>query len=311
MITLLLRVLVVSWLLGVGAVFVHAAVAGPSGWTTGVLLVLIGGHAIVLAVEFGLMAVVNRHEPIRKPTWQTRVLAWMSESFHAPRVFAWLQPFQSRRWMDTAVGMHHGQRGVLLVHGFVCNRGVWNDWLKRLHGLQVPFIAVNLDPPWVPIDRHVNGIERAVAQLEAVTGLPPVVVAHSMGGLAARRWWQGQAADRIHRLITLGTPHQGTLLAQLGFAPNVRQMRPGCGWLRGLADSLSTPHAQRTTCFYSNCDNVVMPGTAATLRGASNHCLDGVAHLQMIGHTDPWSTLLQHLDLPLPGSLNEAASPRT
>jgi hypothetical protein len=49
-------------------------------------------------------------------------------------------------------------------------------------------------------------LEDAVRRLESATGLPPVIVAHSMGGLALRRWWAEHGDDsRVHHAVTIGT----------------------------------------------------------------------------------------------------------
>jgi triacylglycerol lipase len=90
----------------------------------------------------------------------------------APQVFCWRQPFFSQRWPDHLPADAQGRRGVLLVHGFVCNRGVWNPWLQRLHARDVPFVAVNLEPVFGSIDDYVGILEQAVRRLEAATGKP-------------------------------------------------------------------------------------------------------------------------------------------
>ena len=49
-----------------------------------------------------------------------------------------------------------------------------------------------------------------------------------MGGLVARYYVQRLGGDvRVHTLVTLGTPHGGTLPARLFPHPLVRQLRPG------------------------------------------------------------------------------------
>ena len=45
------------------------------------------------------------------------------------------------------------------------------------------------------------------------------------------------------------------------------------------------------TCFYSHCDNIVFPPVTATLQGADNRHLPGVAHVQMADHPEPWHEL--------------------
>jgi triacylglycerol lipase len=276
-----------------------AAAAAFSGhgwwvWTLGVLL--LGGYAIVLALEFCLLRWASRNDPSPRPSFAQLCRAWWGEVGHAPRVFAWRQPFFSHRWPNHLPAASQGRRGVLLVHGFFCNRGLWNQWLQRLTALNIPVVAVTLEPPFGAIDCYVSTIEAAIQQLHRCTGLPPVVVAHSMGGLATRRWWADQADPaRIHRLITLGTPHQGTWLAGMAFSVNGRQMSLQSRWLQALAQCEPAARAASCTCFYSHCDNIVFPPSAALLVGADNRHLTAVAHVHMVDHPEPWAETLRRL----------------
>ncbi len=105
----------------------------------------------------------------RAPQPAQLLRAWWGEVRAAPRVFCWRQPFRSRRWPDHLPAAAQGRRGLLLVHGFLCNRGVWNPWLQRLRAQGVPFVAVNLEPVFGSIDDYVAILERAVQQLERCT----------------------------------------------------------------------------------------------------------------------------------------------
>jgi hypothetical protein len=279
----------------------HTLPDGRWGAAAAGLLVLGGGHALVLGLEFVLVAWVNRHDPAPPATLALRLRAWWAESLAAPRVFLWQQPFRSRRWSDHLPASAHGRRGVLLVHGFVCNRGLWNPWLQRLTALDVPVVALNLEPAFGSIEAYHEAIESGVACLQACTGLPPMVVAHSMGGLALRSWRArpGNAA-RVQRVITLGTPHHGTVLARWALVRNARQMRRDGPWLDSLRErerqAAATPGVD-FTCFYSHCDNIVCPASTAALPGADNRHLDGVAHVHMVAHAVPWAETLQRLGL--------------
>jgi triacylglycerol esterase/lipase EstA (alpha/beta hydrolase family) len=195
---------------------------------------------------------------------------------------------------------------VLLVHGYFCNRGVWRPWLPRLRALGVPCTALTLEPAFGRIDDWVPAIDHAVAALRRSTGRAPLVVAHSMGGLAVRAWLAAQpgaaAADaRVLHIITIATPHQGTWMARFGHTPNARQMRIGGAWLAALA-AAEAPHHQalrsRFTCFFSHADNIVFPATTATLPGADNRHLPAVAHVTMVQHPAVWDEVLQRLQAP-------------
>ena len=223
---------------GILLALVMAAVAWL-GWTLGSghgswawlgLILLTGGHALALAIEFGWMHAVNGRDSAPRARSGQVLIAWLGECSHAPRVFCWRQPFRARRYADM-LSEESSRRGVVLVHGFFCNRGLWNRWLARLHTDGTPTIALNLEPPFGSIDDYAPEIGRAVAVLTQRTGKAPVVVAHSMGGLALRHWWNGEGnIRRIHHAITLGTPHRGTRVAILATSVNGRQMRPDSAW---------------------------------------------------------------------------------
>jgi triacylglycerol esterase/lipase EstA (alpha/beta hydrolase family) len=282
-------------------------------WLGGLLLVF--GYALVLAAEFALLRMLHGSDPAPRATAAQLARAWWGEVRSAPLVFCWRQPFLSRRWPDHVAADAQDRWGVLLVHGFVCNRGLWNPWLERLHARGVPCIAVNLEPVFGSIDDYVATIEAAVQGLEHATGLPPLIVAHSMGGLAVRRWWaeRGNGA-RVHHVITLGTPHQGTWLARFAVTPNGRQMQRHSHWLSALARRESPDRSAHITCFYSHCDNIVFPPSTATLAGAENRHLSGVAHVHMVSRQEPWDELLRRLSedafagqpCPAPGSPSTA-----
>lgn len=284
--------LAVGWALG-------AWWAGHRGWAIGGALVLVFGYAGVLAIEFVLLDRAHGDDPAPKAAAAQLVRAWWGEVCSAPLVFCWRQPFRSRRWPDHLPADAPGRRGVVLVHGFVCNRGLWNSWLERLTAAGVPWVAVNLEPVFGSIDDYVAIVEEAVRRVERHTGLAPLLVAHSMGGLAVRRWWAGHGDDaRVHHVITIGTPHAGTWLARFAFSPNGRQMRLGSRWLRALAQQEPPGRSARFTCFYGHCDNIVFPPSTAALPGADNRHLPGVAHVHMASRREPFEEAMRRLSSP-------------
>lgn len=269
---------------------------GHPGWAFVGAACIVFGYALVLALEFALLRLAHGDDPTPRATPAQLVHAWWGEVCAAPRVFCWRQPFRSRRWPDHLPAAAQGRRGLLLVHGFVCNRGIWNAWLRRLQAQGVPFVAVDLEPVSSSIDDYIAILERAMQALERCTGVAPVVVAHSMGGLALRRWWMEQGDDaRVHRAVTIGTPHGGTWLARFAFTVNGRQMQLRSGWLQTLASREPAGRAGRMTCFYGHCDNIVFPPATATLPGADNRHLTGVAHVDMVDRPEPWDEVQRRL----------------
>jgi predicted alpha/beta hydrolase family esterase len=277
---------IVAGLLVLLAAWLFAAREWP--WWVGLagVLVLVSAHAVFLALEFLLMHAVNRGDPAPRASPAALMRAWVHESLTAPRVFLWHQPMRSGRWPDrvpaAGTGLPGRRPGVVLAHGFVCNRGLWNPWLARLTREGRAFCAVNLEPVFGSIDDYVPLVDAAVRRMTDATGLPPLVVCHSMGGLAVRAWLRAHQADtRVAHVVTLGSPHQGTWLARWSFVTNASQMRADSRWLAQLRRDEPAHRAALFTCYYSACDNIVFPASAAVLPGARHVLLDGVAHVDM------------------------------
>lgn len=272
--------------------FVH--IRRPT-WACVGAAVIVFGYALFLALEFVFLYFVHGDDPSPRATAAQLVRAWIGEVVTAPQVFCWRQPFRSTRVPDH-LPAGSARRGVVLVHGFVCNRGLWNPWMLRLRERDTPFIAVNLEPVFGSINHYADLIEQAVARMEAATGLPPVLVGHSMGGLAIRAWSAAHGGElRAHRIITIGTPHRGTWLGRFSTTANGHQMRLSSPWQAELGARESPTLPQRFICFYSHCDNIVFPASTATLPGADNRHVPGVAHVDLINQPVVFEALLAAL----------------
>ncbi|WP_310568216.1 alpha/beta fold hydrolase [Hydrogenophaga sp.] len=247
---------------------------------------IVMGYALVLALQFALMARVNRQDTVPPLRPGELLRAWWAEVRVAPRVFSWRQPFRWHALPDADVPPAPGRVAVVLVHGFVCNRGLWLPWMRALRQRGLPYTSVNLEPVFGSIDGYVPLIDDAVRRAQALTGRPPLLVCHSMGGLAARAWLAATpgAADRVCGVVTIGTPHQGTWLAHLSHTANGRQMRIDGAWLQALRAREAGRARPPFVCWYSNADNIVFPATTATLAGADNRLLPGVPHVAMAFH---------------------------
>lgn len=267
---------------------------GGAGGLGGVLslqlVVLLIGLALALSLGmltpgFLLAWWINRRDPAPRAGAGIWLKAFAQELSSALIVFGWWQAFRVRRIADNQTPAHPELRGVVLLHGFVCNRGLWTRWMRDLTAEGRPFVALNLEPVFGSIDGYAQQVDDAVRQMTLITGLAPVLVCHSMGGLAARaclRAMASEAPTRVHQVITLGTPHRGTWLGRISPVLNGRQMRLGSDWIRRLPPQVARPDLARLfVCWYSNCDNIVFPASTATLSGADNRLAAGLGHLQM------------------------------
>ncbi|WP_246842989.1 triacylglycerol lipase [Allokutzneria sp. NRRL B-24872] len=179
---------------------------------------------------------------------------------------------------------------VVLVHGIGDNRSIFTvlSGALRRRGFGVVH-AVNYS-----ILTAVTGdIRSAAAELGAhiervceETGSDSVhVVGHSLGGIIARYYVQRQGGDeRVRTLITLGTPHTGTLSAYLLPTKLVRELRPGSELMTELAEPAPGCRT-RFVVVWSELDEVVIPQVNARLRhpdlDVEEHCLRDVGHLSL------------------------------
>lgn len=269
------------------------ATIGPTWLGPAFAALVLMGYAGVLAIEFAWLRMSYAAGDDVRPTAGQLVRAWILEVMAAPRVFLWRQPFRWHAEPDHLPASARGRRGVLLIHGFFCNRGLWNPWLRRLRRDDIPCIAVSLEPIFGSIDDYSRTIADAMTRLEQTTGLAPVIVAHSMGGLAARAWFAAHPQQPLHRLVTIASPHAGTRLGVHGRGANIAQMRLGGDWLARLAASESGASRARFTCFWSHCDNIVFPTRSATLAGADNRHLPVTPHVQMVEHPAVFDEVLR------------------
>ena len=179
---------------------------------------------------------------------------------------------------------------VLLIHGYGCNSGYWSHLTPLLDAAHISHAALDLEPMMGAIDDYVPLVERAVASLCLQSKVTKVIiVAHSMGGLVARAYVRAHGPGCIAHIFTMGTPHHGTSLANMGIGRNASQMRrtPGSGdapqspWLRELAASEDSATRALITSFYTHHDNIVAPQTSSVLPGARCIAFGGIGHVAM------------------------------
>ena len=175
-------------------------------------------------------------------------------------------------------------RPLLLIHGVICNHGIWQPWLESLQAAGFgPIHVMDLEPPLADIEVHVSRVERELLALKNASGGHTVdIVAHSMGGLVARAASRRVGPTVIGRIVTLGSPHHGTRLARLLPAPPLRQMCPESPWLSALNAAAQEGPQVPLTSIYSLEDNLVVPARSAVLEGARVLELRGIGHVGML-----------------------------
>ncbi len=203
--------------------------------------------------------------------------------------FNWSQPFPGlatdREPADAAQGVP-----ILLVHGYLCNRGLWVTFSRALAAAGLgPVHTVTLEPVFDGIDALVPKLAARIEAICRASGASQIMlVAHSMGGLVARAYLAQSDANRVSRLVTLGSPHHGTQLAQFGIGISADQMRARSPWLQTLAGKEtanaagSTRPQPKALSIYTLNDDLVYPPESSVLEWAENIPVSAVGHMALV-----------------------------
>lgn len=274
---------------GVAALFVKLA-ALDNIW----LALLCGVSAVVLlrlAITTNNFLLARRN---RSPLPAERRLSWGQAGRLVLGEFAatmwsssWTMPF---RRLDKYLADRTDALPVLLVHGYSCNSGYWRSMGHRLGQAGITHYAIDMEPIFGTIDAYAALIHRTVEAICAETGQRKIIiVAHSMGGLAARAYLRDHGAAHVARVITLGTPHHGTALANFSIGVNGQQMRwqrdassgTASDWLRKLQQSEDAATRALFVSIYSHHDNIIAPQRSSHFPDAKNIELHGIGHVAL------------------------------
>jgi len=272
----LILTLAIVLLTGAVVLMLGGSVARAAAWAVALAL---ASRVVPIAGSF-VIAYWPRGGPGLPPLGAvaaTRMVA--REAWATIKLFFFYHPLERLVMEREPKNVVTGETPLLLVHGFYANGGFWQR-IKRTvandgwHNL----FALNLEPPFADIDDYAGQLQlRIEAACRRCQSSAVIVVAHSMGGLVARAC-AARAPGRIAHIVCLGTPHQGTVLAELLPLRTTRQMRPGSAWLHELETREST--TPPLTNIYSEHDNIIVPQVNAC-RGDNNIAVSGVGHMDM------------------------------
>jgi len=284
----------------------------PGALAAGIAVVLFAlalGVGLAFAMTRYGFGVPRRHWPPPAPPQlaagrhtlrPTEALAFLaSECTAVFRMFNWLQPFRSRRSFTHPKAAAPGSDAptVLLVHGYACNHAVWLDLQPTLAAAGYRCEAIDLEPLFGSIDGYAQALLQRVRQISARTGQRPLLVCHSMGGLAARAAAVLAGQDEFCRgIVTLGSPHHGCALARFSGGHNARQMRCGSEWLRALAAAETPALRAQLVSVFSWHDSIVGPPCTSWLDGARHIALAGLGHVSLLRHPRAVAAVLEALD---------------
>jgi len=249
------------------------------------LLVVTG----LLATEFTVAAIVDPRSPRQSLPRVLRI--YLREASVSLRLFMWRQPWRSG-FPQPALTRDPKRPALLLIPGFMCNRAAWKPLLDSGELREFNVATVNLEPIFGDIDAYADIVHRAVEGLREATGAARVMlVGHSMGGLASRVYLRRHGDAHVARVVTLASPHHGTVFGRLGHSRNARQMAKGSRFIERVAAD-DRGRWTRFTTVATRDDNLVVPRTSPLLPGSRQIEVDGVGHLALIEDPRAWQVIV-------------------
>jgi triacylglycerol lipase len=156
---------------------------------------------------------------------------------------------------------------ILLVHGLMDNRSVFTVFRAALRRRGFGVVhAVNYSAFTSDVRSAAAQLHGHVERLRAKTGADRIhIIGHSLGGLIARYYVQRLGGDSaVDTVVTLGTPHGGTMAAYLLPTPLLRQLTPGSELLTELAEPARECRT-RFLAVWSKLDQLILPQRNARL----------------------------------------------
>lgn len=174
---------------------------------------------------------------------------------------------------------------IVMVHGYFSNRGYFRVLVRALESRGAgPIFTPNLAAAFATIEDFAAQLHEQIERIAAATRQPQVIlVCHSMGGLAARLYLCRHGNARVRKLITIASPHHGTVHARFGAGANARQMHRGSRFIAELCGNEGERGPQcGVTSIYTPHDNLVAPQESSRLAWARNIAIPGRGHIDIL-----------------------------
>ena len=266
---------------GIGAANAVRAGANPWPWIGAIPGLYLGLILVFTLAYFALAWVRRAARPAyarldARRAWRLFRREFLAIAGSAPRMMSYRATARDPKPMPA-------RDPVLLLHGVLCNAGVWRKMKRRLAKAGIgPLYAPSYGPPLASIEVFADQIAATVDRILAATGARQVsIVAHSMGGLVARAYVRKHGGGKVKRVITIGTPHAGSVHAWLFPGTSLAQLRPGNAWLETLPEP-GLGAVPEFVSVWSWHDSMIAPQTSARLQHGRNVEVVGVGHNAML-----------------------------
>ena len=182
------------------------------------------------------------------------------------------------------VADHPARNPILLVHGLTDKSHKMRKIASHLRTLGWEVYDIDLTPN--NGDAKLEVLAQQVADLVSRTFAPDQkidLIGFSMGGLVSRYYVQRLGGiDRVQRLITLSSPHHGTVTAYFSLRPGCVQMRPDSEFIADLHRDVDRLNRLNFTSLWTPFDLMILPPTSSQLGIGTEIMLPVLTHPLMV-----------------------------
>ncbi|AWF83002.1 lipase [Microbulbifer sp. A4B17] len=190
-------------------------------------------------------------------------------------------------------------RTVLLIPG-IFDRGT--SLLKMQHelaadGFDAHYIHLRYNSGWHGME-HLSS--QLLAKLEHIVEKDTTctLVGFSMGGIVARYYLQAlQGIHRVHKFISISSPHYGSYWASFLPYKGGKQLRVGSDFLRKLNHGLKMLESTQPVSIWTRYDITIMPHSSAILGLGTTYEVPVILHRMMPMSRKVISVLKRELEL--------------
>jgi triacylglycerol esterase/lipase EstA (alpha/beta hydrolase family) len=277
------------------ALWLHGRGAGAAAALLAIPALFLGTR---LAIVLAMFALAWIHRAARAPEQRIgagAAIAMILREYGAFLALNFLRtPWEHRALRPDPPADAPGDVAIVLVHGYFANRACWAPFVRMLEDAGLgPIYVPSCPSHFASIGTFEEALHREIQRV--ASGRRVAIVAHSMGGLAARLHVARRGTARVARLVTIGSPHLGTRLAPWGVGENAREMIPGSRFLSDLERVESAAARPGTLSIYSMHDNMILPQDASRLEGARNLPVKGLGHISQFGSREIAAIVIDEL----------------
>jgi triacylglycerol lipase len=178
------------------------------------------------------------------------------------------------------------EKSVLLLHGLSDTQAIFDRMATHLRQQGYAVFSLDFQPANASL-----GLEPLAEQVaEYVSNHLPVndpfdVVGFSMGGIVGRYYVQRLGGiQRVQRLITVASPHQGTLSAYTSTRLGSVQMRPNSSFLQELNEDIAVLEQLNFTSIWTPLDLMILPAHSSHTPIGKNVQIPILTHPGMVAH---------------------------